>query len=79
MCIPPELYDRSLHELHETHLGTEKNATQSQSHDVLAQDECGHNRVCQMLQDMHPEQGNSAHATNDTKRCARYPLSRPCC
>ena len=24
MCIPPELYDRSLHELHETHLGIEK-------------------------------------------------------
>ena len=25
---------------------------------------------------MHPEQGNPAHATNDTKRCARYPLAR---
>ena len=24
MCIPPELYNRSLHELHETHLGIEK-------------------------------------------------------
>ena len=24
MCIPPELYDRSLHELHEMHLGIEK-------------------------------------------------------
>ena len=24
MCIPPELYNRSLHELHETHLGMEK-------------------------------------------------------
>ena len=24
MCIPPELYDRSLHELHETHTGIEK-------------------------------------------------------
>ena len=24
ICIPPELYDRSLHELHETHLGIEK-------------------------------------------------------
>ena len=24
MCIPPELYYRSLHELHETHFGMEK-------------------------------------------------------
>ena len=24
ICIPPELYDRSLHELHEMHLGIEK-------------------------------------------------------
>ena len=29
ICIPPELYDRSLHELHEMHLGIEKNATQT--------------------------------------------------
>ena len=29
ICIPPELYDRSLHKLHEMHLGIEKNATQS--------------------------------------------------
>ena len=26
ICIPPELYDRSLHELHETHFGIEKMA-----------------------------------------------------
>ena len=29
ICLPPELYDRSLHELHKTHLGIKKNATQS--------------------------------------------------
>ena len=29
ICIPPELYDRSLHKLHKMHLGIEKNATQS--------------------------------------------------
>ena len=79
MCIPPELYDRSLHELHETHLGMEKMQHRARATMYWPWNECRHNRVCQMLQDMDPEQGNPAHATNDTKRCARYPLARPCC
>ena len=46
ICIPPELYDRSLNELHDTHLGIEKNATQRKSHTILAWDRCGH---CQVM------------------------------
>ena len=42
ICIPLELYDRPLNELHNVHLGTEKNATQSKSHNILAWDRCGH-------------------------------------
>ena len=79
ICIPSELYDRSLNELHDMQLGIEKNATQNKSHTILAWDRCWHCWICQMMLDMYPAQGYPAYSTNDPEGCTRSPLARPCC
>ena len=77
ICIPPELYVRSLHELHEMHLGTEKMQHRARATVYWPGNRCGHSGICQEMQDMHSAQGNPAHPTNVTKRCTRSPLARP--
>ena len=76
ICIPPKLYDRSLYELHEVHLGIEKMQHRARATlywpgidaDIVEYVE---------MQNMHSAQGNPAHPTDVTKRCTRSPLARP--
>ena len=72
----PRAYNRSLHELHEMHLGIEKMQHRARATvywpgidvDIVEYEE---------MQDMDSAQGNSTHPTNVTKRCSRSPLARP--
>ena len=78
MCIPPELYNRSLHELHETHLSIEKMQHRARATmywpgmnaDIIEYVKCCktciQNKATQHMQPM-------------IQRCARYPLARPYC
>ena len=53
ICIPPELYERMLHDLHEGHKGIEKNATPHLQQNLLARYGCRYNRICAKLQNMY--------------------------
>ena len=77
ICIPPELYDRSLRELHKMHLGIEKMQHRARATVYWPWDRRRHSGICQEMQDMHSAQGNPTHPTNVTQRCTRSPLTRP--
>ena len=45
ICIPPELLDRTLADLHSTHQGIEKNAGTSLRNSILARHRCWHHQL----------------------------------
>ena len=78
ICIPLELYDRTLADLHDSHQGTEKmQLLNKQLFFFLAQHGCQYCWLCQKMQSMHQAHDNQSITPHASLKLFCWPMARP--